>query len=167
MMARTSNVTGVDFVRKAGDMHRMENVTSAKVEEIVKVVRAILTDEINRKPGKGHGNYVGLHLWRKGTIVNYAESYESTFGEASRHFLTFENEEDAKCFHFILCGILMLGLSRWNIGDRWPQKVISADLDMIPDVEQTLTLEAIPEDPPSVTHYHIVPDVAAFDFFER
>lgn len=164
MMARTSNVADVDFVRKAGDMHRMENVTPAKIEEIIKIVRAILTDEVNRKPEKGRGNYVGVNLWRKANMVNYAESYDG-FGEVSRHFLVFETEEDAKCFHFILCGMLMLGLSRWNPGDRWPLKVISADLDMVPEAEQTIPMEAI-QDPLSVTHHHIVPDVSTFDFFE-
>lgn len=153
MMARTENVADVDFVRKAGDLGRLENATPAKVDQIVGIVRAILNDEVNRKPAKGSGNYIGVNIYRDGSRVNYAENY-SEFGNDSEHlFIAFENEQDAKWAHYILCGVLMLGLSKWT--------TTRARFD------DTMELGPIPEPaPPSVTRAHIVPNVSAFDFFD-
>lgn len=157
MMARTENVAGVDFVRKAGDYARLESCNPAKLDQIVGVIRAILNDEMNRVPRKGGGNYIGVNIYREGSRVNYAENY-SEFGEQSEKlFMAFENEDDAKWAHYILCGVLMLGLSKWT--------TTRARFD------DTMELGPIPMDekpaPPSAMRNHIVPNVSAFDFFDR
>jgi len=156
MMARTENVVGVDFVRKAGDLARLENATPAKVDQIVGIVRAILNDEVNRKPGKHGGNYIGVNIYRDGSRVNYAENYSEFENDSEKLFIAFENEDDAKWAHYILCGVLMLGLSKWT--------TTRARFD------DTMELGPIPPDekpiPPSAFRNHIVPDVSAFDFFE-
>lgn len=154
MMARTENVAGVDFVRKAGDFGRLENATPAKIDQIVGVVRAILNDEINRKPGKHGGNYIGMNIYRDGSRVNYAENYSEFGGDAEKLSIAFENEDDAKWAHYILCGLLMLGMSKWT--------TTRAKFD------DTMELKPIPSPIPlSVSHHHIVPNVSAFDFFDR
>lgn len=158
MMARTSNVASVDFVRRAGDLDRLENCTPVKVDQIVGIVRAILNDEMNRKPRKGCGNYIGVNIYRDGTRVHYAENYGKFGKDSEKLFIAFENEEDAKWAHYILCGLLMLGLSRWTTTRARYDDTM--ELAPVPEVEEYSA-------PRSATHHHIVPDVSAFDFFEK
>jgi hypothetical protein len=81
--------------------------------------------------------------------VNYAENY-SEFGENSEKlFIAFENEEDAKWAHYVLCGMLMLGLSKWTTTRR--------------RFDDTMELAPLPPAEPP----HIVPNVSAFDFLGK
>lgn len=169
MISRPSDVKDVDFPRRIADLARLENCTPTKVEAIVGIVRALLGDEVNRVPRQGGGNYIGVNIFRNGCIVNYAESVEyAGFDDVeltTRHFLRFENEHDAKLFHFVLSGLLMLGLTKWNASQVFGDETIE-----IPAASESHSepLKNGPQFSVGESYStHIVPDVPGFNYFQK
>lgn len=162
MIARIDDIAGVDFVRQARDFSRLENCWPEKARLVLRIVRDILDDEINRLPSSDpkspRGNFIGMNLFREGRIVNYAEDPEYRIfdnSDTSKHFIEFQTESEAKIFHFILSGILMLGLTPFKfcgeeISPPW------ALPEMIPETTPEPSFEV-----------HIVPNVPQFDFFRH
>jgi len=107
----------IDGTTLVGNVDRMENLTSAKAEAIVGVIRAIFNEEIHRQ-----GSYVGLNIFQDEnfpTRVNYGRSYGNLFDEfgntQTAHFLEFEDNATATAYVAVLQGILMLGLTRFRV----------------------------------------------------
>jgi hypothetical protein len=99
---------------------RVENCTVQKLDAIVGIVRAILNEEIDRCAGNvPKATYVGLNIYRTDNRVFYARSYGLEYTEFGPipidHFIEFETENDAEVFHRVLNGILMLGLTKFEV----------------------------------------------------
>ena len=102
--------------------HAMHYASPGKVEDIIRVVRAVLVDEMHR-----HGSeYVAQNIWRDGALVNYAFE-EAGFNNGRRtderigrrHYILFDNVQDAAFFEIFLHSVIRFGLTKFSLHNDW------------------------------------------------
>jgi len=107
-----------DFLRPER-FEEMESLTVGKLSSVVGIIRAMLTDEMQRtsKP-------LAYHIYRDGNRLCYSaegNTFKNAHGDTveRQSFIEFASDADAEFFEAILHGVLRLALTRFEIFNGW------------------------------------------------